>query len=81
MGGLPEKFAIGFVERHEIPAVAGQFGIVKCFVVCSDKDLSTDDKRSGVALGTEFCCPFNIFAGFQVPIAWDIDFIGYHVPA
>ena len=44
MGGLPEEFAVGFAKCHEIPAVAGEFRVVECFVICSDENFSTDNE-------------------------------------
>ena len=81
MGGLPEEFAIGFAKRHKIPAVTGQFGVAQCFIIRTDKDLATNDEGARVTLRTEFCCPFDVFAGFHIPTRGNIFFVRDHVTA
>ena len=81
MRRLPEKFTIGFVESHQVPTVTRQFGIFERFIICSDKNFSTNNEWSRVALGSKFGYPFDIFAAFQIPTFGNTCFVGDHVTA
>jgi hypothetical protein len=67
MSGLPQKFAIRFIEGHDDTTITRFFRIFQRFIIRSDKNFSTRNDWTCITLRSEFCNPFDIFAALDIP--------------
>ena len=70
VNGLPEEFAVDFLEAHDDPFVALTIRDRAALVVGADEDLAVADDRTAIGLGAELLDPQDVVS-FRCPTRWE----------